>query len=96
VNREQIIRQLKAHKPDLQKKYPLANIGLFGSFARNEQTPASDLDIMVEFNGPIGWEIVDLLEELEQIFAGQKIDLVSKGGIRPMLWSYIEKDIIYA
>ena len=96
MDREQIIKQLQIHKSELQKKFPLASIALFGSFARNEQTPSSDVDILVEFNGPIGWEIVDLLEELEKIFVGQKVDLISRRGIKPNLWPYIEKDLIYA
>ena len=47
----QILRQ---HKPDLQKKYPVSKLGVFGSYARGEATENSDIDIAVEINGPMG------------------------------------------
>jgi predicted nucleotidyltransferase len=96
LTKEEIIKRLKENKEDLQKRFPIGNIALFGSYARGEETERSDIDILVEFNGPIGWEIVDLQEELEKIFTGCKIDLISKGGIKARMWPYIEDDLIYA
>ena len=60
---------------------------------RNDFDPEkSDVDIMVEFNGEIGWEFFDLKDELEKIL-GRKVDLVSKLAIKPHYWEYIEKDL---
>ena len=77
----------------MQKKYPLASIELFGSYARNEQTPESDVDVIVEFNEPVGIEFVDLLIELETIL-GKPVDLISKKTMRPKLKPFIEPDLI--
>ena len=96
MSKTEIIDLLKKHKTEIQQKYPVANLALFGSYARGDDTPDSDIDIMVEFNGPIGWEMVDLLEYLESLFTKMKVDLVSKAGIKPRLWPYIQKDLIYA
>lgn len=96
MSKTEIIDLLKKHKTEIQQKYPVANLALFGSYARGDYTPDSDIDIMVEFNGPIGWEMVDLLEYLESLFTKMKVDLVSKDGIKPRLWPYIQKDLIYA
>jgi hypothetical protein len=94
MNREEIIRTLREHKENLQRKFPVESLALFGSYSRGEETKFSDIDIMVEFNGPIGLEIVDLMEELERIL-GTKVDLVSKRAIKPHYRPYIEEDAIY-
>jgi predicted nucleotidyltransferase len=67
-------------------------MGIFGSFARNEQSDTSDIDILVEFDKPIGLKFVDLANELEMIL-NNKVDLVSKNGVKPKLMKYILQDI---
>ncbi|HKZ64768.1 MAG TPA: nucleotidyltransferase family protein [Chitinophagaceae bacterium] len=51
---QNILQILRQHKPDLQKKYPVSKLGVFGSYARGEATENSDIDIAVEINGPMG------------------------------------------
>ena len=93
---EEIKEILRKHKKELRERFGVKEIGIFGSYVRNEQTESSDVDILVEFERPIGWEIVDLKEYLEKIL-GIKVDLVSKGGIvrRPLLWKYVKEEVIY-
>ncbi|NYJ26590.1 nucleotidyltransferase family protein [Allomuricauda sp. ARW1Y1] len=67
---------------------------LFGSYARNEQTASSDVDIMVEFDGKIGIKFIDLANELEKAL-GLKVDLVSKKGIKEQYLNTILSDLIY-
>ena len=93
TTREEILTTLRKHKPELQRKYPLSSIELFGSYARNEQNAESDVDVMVEFSEPVGIEFVDLLIELEAIL-GKPVDLITKKSIRPKLRSFIEPDLI--
>jgi len=47
-----ILEKLRLHKPALQQKYPISQMGVFGSDARGEATEQSNIDIAVEFNGP--------------------------------------------
>ncbi|SEJ70044.1 hypothetical protein SAMN05216327_116162 [Dyadobacter sp. SG02] len=75
-------------------KYPLKSMALFGSIARDEATDQSDVDILVEFSEPVGFEFVDLAMELEEILHC-KVDLVSKKGVKPEMLPFIEKDLIY-
>ena len=93
---EEIKEILRKHKKELRERFGVKEIGIFGSYVRNEQTESSDVDILVESERPIGWEIVDLKEYLEKIL-GIKVDLVSKGGIvrRPLLWKYVKEEVIY-
>jgi len=51
---QNILQILKQHKPELQRKYPVAGIGVFGSYARGEATEKSDIDIAVDLSGPMG------------------------------------------
>jgi uncharacterized protein len=95
LTKVEILSRLRSAKESLRKKYPLESIALFGSYARGEETKGSDIDLLVEFNGPIGLEIVDLVEDLEKTLAGTKVELVSKRAIKERYKPYILKDLIY-
>ena len=69
-------------------------MAIFGSYARNQQTEESDLDILVEFNRPIGLAFIDLAEELEHILK-LKVDLVSKKGLKERYLKSIEQELEY-
>jgi predicted nucleotidyltransferase len=69
-------------------------LAIFGSYARNQQTEESDLDILVEFNRPIGLAFIDLAEELEHILK-LKVDLVSKKGLKERYLKSIEQELEY-
>lgn len=94
MNRDEAIKILKEHKSELQQKFPLKTIALFGSYARNEQTNDSDIDVLVEFSEPVGIEFVDLIIELENIFQ-KPVDLVTRNGLKSELKSFVEGDLIY-
>ena len=85
---------LQTAKPLLMARYPIETLALFGSVARGEATEQSDVDILVEFNGNIGWQFLTLADELEQLL-GLKVDLVSRKGVKPHYLECIQKDLIY-
>lgn len=93
--RAEIAATLSKVKPSLREKFKVQQIGFFGSFARGEESEGSDVDILVEFYGPIGWEFIDLQEYLTEIL-GQKVDLVTVGALKPQLRTKILKEVIYA
>jgi len=86
---------LRREKENLCRRYPIHRIALFGSWARGEQTPTSDVDILVDVAPSIGWNFVSLADELERLL-GVKVDLVSTRAIRPALWAEIEPELIDA
>src|SRR5438094_868919 len=91
VIREKIFKAL----PELQKKYPIKRLALFGSVNREDFNPEkSDVDILVEFNGEVGYEFVELADELEQLL-GLKVDLVSRGALKPPHWEYLKSRMQY-
>lgn len=78
---------LAAQKAILQEHFGMRCLAIFGSYARGEATPLSDVDISVYLERPIGWEIVDLHDCLETILRVQ-VDLVTEDALlrKPLLW----------
>ena len=92
--REEILAGLATGKTDLQKRFRVRTLALFGSYARNQQTEHSDVDILVEVDPSIGLGFVSLAEELERRLQA-RVDLVSTRAVRPNRWPLIEPDLIY-
>jgi predicted nucleotidyltransferase len=91
---QEIISKLQIEKKNLFDKYKVTRLGVFGSFARGEETPDSDLDILVEFSEIPGMiEFLKTEEYLETIL-NRKIDLVRENAIRPELKSMIMSEVI--
>ncbi|GAB1452359.1 nucleotidyltransferase family protein [Draconibacterium sp.] len=86
--------KLKELKPILDKKYFVERIGYFGSYSRNEQTKNSDIDILVYFRKPIGWDFFDLQDLLEKELK-LKVDLVSAKALKEQLKETILKSVKY-
>lgn len=86
---------LRAEKPHLKKKFFVKEIGIFGSYSRGEAKAGSDVDILVEFSKPVGWEFIDLKEHLEKLF-GKKVDLVTVKALRPEMKKEILREVLYA
>ncbi len=93
---EEIKGKISEYKEVIKEKYKIKEIGIFGSYARGEENKSSDIDIYIEFEEPIGWEFVDLKEELENLL-GRRVDILTKDALirKPILWESIKKDIVY-
>jgi len=91
---QEIRKTLNEHRSQLLDKYPIKSIAIFGSYARNEQTDKSDIDILVEFNDNIGIKFIDLADDLEN-YIGLKVDLVSRKGIKDRYYQVIKSDLVY-
>jgi len=91
-----IKQTLRKHKEALQRKYGVRRIGIFGSYARGEQREISDIDVVVEFERPIGLKFFELADHLEQIL-GVKVDLFTPNALKqkPLLWKSVKEDLVY-
>lgn len=87
-------QRLKDLKPILASKFNVERIGYFGSYADKSQTENSDLDILVEFSKPVGWEFFTLEKFLEDNL-GLKIDLVTKNALKEQLKHSILNQVRY-
>lgn len=92
---EEVIKRIKENEDLLKERFKVREIGVFGSVTRREKK-VNDVDVIVEFNEPVGWEIVDLKEFLEDLL-GVKVDLLTKKAVisKPAFWRSIEKEIVY-
>lgn len=91
---QNIVEKLKKIKPELESKYPITAIGVFGSYARGEANKESDIDIAVVINGNMGLSFVAMADEIEAIL-GIKTDVVPLRSVKSEYLPYIEKDIVY-
>ncbi|MEO6403932.1 MAG: nucleotidyltransferase domain-containing protein [Ferruginibacter sp.] len=81
-------------KPELENKFFVNSIGLFGSIVRDDFKESSDIDIIVGFSKPVGIEFIDLADFIESKLR-RKVDLVSKNGVKAKYFHKIEQEIIY-
>lgn len=94
--REDYLMDIRQFKEDFAAKYGILKIGIFGSVARGEHGPNSDLDVFVELEKPDFFTLFDIREKLETL-CGCKIDLLRlRKGLRSLLLKRIEEDGIYA
>ncbi len=92
---KEIKKILKDNKIQLNKMFEVKEIGVFGSYIKNEQTKKSDLDILVEFESSIDFfDYIELEEHLTKIL-GIKVDLVMKKALKPNIGKNILKEVVY-
>lgn len=86
-------KKLHEMLPELKEKYNVSYIGLFGSYVRGENTPESDLDVLVEFSRtPTIFRFVNLENYLSDKL-GVKVDLVMKNALKPNIGKYILREV---
>jgi predicted nucleotidyltransferase len=91
---KEITKTLEILKPKLREQFKVKTIGVFGSYVRGEQTPKSDIDVLVEFEEPIGlFEFMDLEFFLTDAL-GIKVDLVSKKALKPHIGKRILEEVV--
>ena len=91
---EEIKSKIKENEKFLKEKYHVKGFLLFGSYAKGEQTPSSDIDLLVDFQKIIDmFEMVDLQDYLQNLF-GKKIDLGTKNGLKSFIKNAILKEAI--
>lgn len=96
TTKEQILPKLKANKPEFSK-FGISDIGLFGSYLRDQQTPNSDIDLLIDFEP--GKENFDNLmaayDLFENIFFGEKVEVLTKNGLSKYIGPQILQNIVY-
>jgi len=91
--REAIKEKLVAHRADFDR-LGVKSLSVFGSVARGEENDTSDLDVLVEFQGPATLDaFMDLKDLLERI-SGRRVDLVTQRALKPLVRSYIQQELV--
>jgi predicted nucleotidyltransferase len=92
LTKESITKVLRESYQHLAAEYGVKRIGLFGSYAKDMPTEASDIDLVVEFEHPLGFKFIELSDYLEQLL-GQKVDILTPAGIQGIRIPHIAKNI---
>ena len=85
---------LQGLKPYLHERWGVTELAIFGSVARGEAEPGSDIDILFDYDRPLGLELVSLGDFLEEKLQF-KVDLLSKKAVRPRVWDFIGDEMHY-
>src|SRR5438874_13658078 len=94
MKRDDAIRLLRSHKEDL-RRFHVRSLSLFGSLARDEAGPRSDVDVLVDFaRDPTLEDYVGLTLFLEKLF-GRRVDVLTQDGIKPRMRPLIERDLVH-
>ena len=98
MNRNQVLKIIADHRGKLARDFGVKFLALFGSVVRDEGTPASDVDLLVEFDGrPVGlYHLSRTQHYLESILGIPEVDLVLRDGIKPAFKERILREAIYA
>ncbi len=98
LTKEETLNILKKELPYLKAAFGVKRIGLFGSYSKGAQREDSDVDLIVEFEKPIGLKFVELADYIESIL-GRKVDILTPEGIKSIrvkeVAENIENNIIY-
>jgi predicted nucleotidyltransferase len=93
MTRDQALLILAADREAL-RAMGVESLSLFGSVARDEAGPSSDVDLLVEFSGPPTFNgYMELWEHLEERL-GRSVDLITVGGLRQEVRPYVERELI--
>ena len=92
LTKEKIVEILREAYPYLVAEFGVKKMGLFGSYVKGQPNEASDVDVFVEFESPIGFKFIRFAEHLECLL-GKKVDVLTLAGIQGIRIARVAKDI---
>ena len=95
IGRDEVLRALRAHKETLADLFGVASLTLFGSFARDEASAASDLDILVRFDGPATSRAYFGVQFYLEDLLGRPVDLVTEKALRSEFRPHVEREAVH-
>lgn len=94
ISLKRIMEELRQHMPELEQRYKVKTLGVFGSYIRGEQHEGSDLDLLVEFHDPPSLLKFIEMEYYLSDLLGVKVDLVMKDALKPAIGQRVLKEVI--
>lgn len=94
VTRDEILHLLRTHRETLAERYGVTELALFGSFARNQATDRSDVDVLVQFDGPATSESYFGVQFYLEDLLDRRVDLVTDKALRPEFRRYVEREAV--
>ena len=95
MNRDQVLRTLKEHKPTLERRFGVTRLALFGSFAQAQATDSSNVGILVQFSSPPNWRTYYGAQFYLEDLLGRTVDLATDREIRHEFRPYVDSEVIH-
>jgi uncharacterized protein len=92
LEKDKIIQLIQESQPYLASEFGVSRIGLFGSYANGKANANSDIDLVIEFEQPLGFRFLELVEYLENLL-GQEVDVLTPAGIQNIRVEQVAKNI---
>ena len=94
MKRDDVLKLLRTHKATLAQRFGVTGLALFGSFARDQAADDSDVDILVQFDGPATSDAYFGVQFYIEDLMGHPVDLVTDKALRAVLRPYIEREMV--
>ncbi len=94
VNGDELLGLLRSHKATLARRFGITEIALYGSFARDEGTEASDIDVLVAFDAPPDLERYFGVQSYLESLLGRRVDLSTSSELRVEIRPFVEQEAI--
>ena len=94
IKQEVVLHTLKQKNDEMAKQFGVKSLLLFGSVARNEATPTSDVDLLVEFNRPVGYFGLFALQDYLEKLLGCPVDLGTSDSLKPYIKERVMGELI--
>ena len=94
MNRDEVLNVLRAHKAILAQRFGVTELALFGSFARDQATDDSDVDVLVRFDVPPDWQRYFGAQGYLEDLLGRPVDLATDQDLRVEIRPYVEREVI--
>jgi len=95
MKRDRVLQTLRKKNAELTTQFGVKSLLLFGSVARDEDTSSSDVDLLVEFNRPIGYFGLFALQEYLEELLGCSVDLGTTDSLKPYIKERIARELIH-
>ena len=95
MNRDEVLKVLRAHKATLSERFGVTDLTLFGSMARDQASEDSDIDILVHFDGPTTSKGYFGAQFYLEDLLGRPVDLVTDKALRAELRPYVEREAVH-
>lgn len=92
LTKEKAIKLLQEKQSYLATEFGVSKIGLFGSYAKGQSGDTSDVDLIVEFERPIGFRFIELADYLENLL-GHKVDVLTPAGVQNIRIERVARNI---
>ncbi len=94
LRRDEALALLRAHAGEIERRHGIRPIALFGSVARDEARVDSDVDVLVEYAGTVGWSAISRAMDYLEVLFDARVDMVSWDELKPRVRPYVEPELV--